>query len=96
VPPDVLVPKECHFFAPVVSFDSTQSGRVVQVFCGSQDQIRVVIKNTKRRVASFAQHPPNIIRVVAVVYRKLVLFKFEGVVTDSTIIPLKFQQEVII
>jgi hypothetical protein len=76
--------------------DSTQGWRVVQVFCGSQDQIRVVLKNAQRRITSFTQDPTNIIRVMAVVYRKLVLLEFKRVVTDSTIIPLKFQQEVII
>jgi hypothetical protein len=30
------------------------------------------------------------------IYRKLVLLELEGFVTDSAIIPLKFQQEVII
>jgi hypothetical protein len=76
--------------------DSTQGWRVVQVFCGSQDHIRVILKNAQRRITSFTQDPTNIIRVVAVVYRKFVLFELEGAVTDSTIIPLKFQQEVII
>jgi hypothetical protein len=76
--------------------DSTQGWWVVQVFCGSQDQIWVVLKSTQRRITSFTQDSTNIIRVVAVVYRKLVLLEFERVVTDSTIIPLKFQQEVII
>jgi hypothetical protein len=76
--------------------DSTQGWRVVQVFCGSHEHIRVILKNAQRRVTPFTQDPTNIIRVVAVIYRKLVLFEFEGVVTDSTIIPLKFQQEVII
>jgi hypothetical protein len=33
---------------------------------------------------------------VTVVYRKLVLFEFEGIVTDGAIIPLNFQQKVII
>jgi hypothetical protein len=33
---------------------------------------------------------------VAVVYCKLVLLELEGVVADSAIIPLKFQQKVII
>jgi hypothetical protein len=33
---------------------------------------------------------------MAVVYSKLVLFKLERVIADSAIIPLKFQQEVII
>jgi hypothetical protein len=76
--------------------DFTQGWRVVQVFCGSQDHVRVVLKNTQRGVASFAQHPPNVIRIVTVVYGKLVLLKLERVVTNSAIIPLKFQQEVII
>jgi hypothetical protein len=76
-----------------VSFYSTQSWGVIQVFCGSQDQIRVIIKNTKRRVAAFAQHPPNIIRVMAVIYRKLVLLQLKRLLTNSTIIPLKFQEQ---
>jgi hypothetical protein len=76
--------------------DSTQGWRVVQVFCGSQDHVRVVLKNAQRGIAPLTQDPTDIVGVVAVVYRKLVLFEFEGVVTNSAIIPLKFQQEVII
>jgi hypothetical protein len=76
--------------------DSTQGWGVVQVFCGPQDHIRVVLKNTQRGVTPLTQNPTYIVGVVAVVYGKLVLFKLEGSVTNSAIIPLKFQQEVII
>jgi hypothetical protein len=75
-----------------VPLDDTQSRGVIQVFCGSQEQIWVVVKDTERRVTSFAQHSPNVIRIVAVVYRKFVLFQLKGLLTNSTIIPLKFQE----
>jgi hypothetical protein len=76
--------------------DPAQSRGVVQILSGSNQKIRVVLKDTQRRVAPFAQYPTNIVGVMAVVYCKLVLLEFEGIVTDSTIIPLKFQQKVII
>jgi len=90
VHPYILVPQERHLFAPVVFLDFTQSWGVVQVFCGSQDYVWVVLKNAQRCITSLTQDSTNVIGVVAVVYRKLVLFELEGVVTYSTIIPLKF------
>jgi hypothetical protein len=54
--------------------DSAQSRGVVQVLSSPDQKIRVVLKDTQRRVAPFAQYPTNVIRVVAVVYGKLVLF----------------------
>jgi len=74
----------------------TQSRWIVQVFSRTQENIRVITKRPKRRIASDTQHPANIVGVVAVVYGKLVLFELKGLLTDSTIIPLKFQEQRII
>jgi uncharacterized protein (DUF697 family) len=54
--------------------DPAQSRGVVQILSGSNQKIGVVLKDTQRRVAPLAQYSTNVIRVVAVVYGKLVLF----------------------
>jgi hypothetical protein len=46
VHPYVLVTQERHLFAPVMFLDFTQGWRVVQVFCGAQEHVRVIIKAT--------------------------------------------------
>jgi hypothetical protein len=79
-----------------MSFDNTQRGRAVQIFCGPQKQIWVILENAQRRVATFAQHAPNIIGIMAMIYRKLVLLKLERLVTNSAIIPLELQKKLII
>jgi hypothetical protein len=76
--------------------DPAHSRWVVQVFCGSQEHIWVVLKNAQCGVAPLTQNSTNIVGVMAVVNCKLVLFKLKGPVTNGTIIPLKFQQKVII
>jgi hypothetical protein len=52
-----------------------QRRRIVQVLRGPQHQIRIIVKNTKRRVAPLAQHPTNIVRIMTMIHRKLVLFE---------------------
>jgi hypothetical protein len=73
-------------------FDDAQSRGVIQVLSRPQEQIWVIVKDTERRVTSLAQHPPNVIRIMAVVHCKFVLFQLKGLLTNSTIIPLKFQE----
>jgi hypothetical protein len=46
VHPYVLAPQESYFFASVMLLDFTQSWGIAQVFCGSQDHVRVIIKAT--------------------------------------------------
>jgi hypothetical protein len=72
--------------------DFTQSRWVVQVFSRAQEDIRIITKSPKRRIASNTQNPANVIGVVAMVNGKLVLLELEGLLTNRTIIPLKFQQ----
>jgi hypothetical protein len=75
MPPGVLVSKKRDLLSTIMPFDNPQRRRIVQVFCGPQHQIRIIVKNTKRRVAPLAQHPPDIVRIMAMIHRKLILLK---------------------
>jgi len=79
-----------------VFLDFTQSRGVIQVLRSANQKIGVVFKDTQSRIAPLTQDPTNVVGVMTVVDGELVLFELERVVTDGAIIPLNFQQKVII